>query len=509
MSASTASNTSEVLDPRDAPAVEPFLHELHAEGRVGTRVPAPFAPDEPVAAMEDHLVRDALDWPCVAELDVMRHFTRLSSLNFHIEKGMYPLGSCTMKYNPKINEAVARFEGFAGLNPRAPMEDCQGALDLYLQLEQVLAEITGFAATSLQPAAGAHGELTALLCIAAYHRSRGEGETRTKVLTPDSAHGTNPASAALVRYQVVELPSDERGMLSPATLERFLGDDVAALMLTNPNTLGLFEADILEVTRLCHQHGVQVYCDGANMNALVGRARPGDMGFDVMHLNLHKTFSTPHGGGGPGAGPICVAAHLEPFLPAPRLGYDEDGDLRLDFDRPRSIGSVHGWYGNFGVLVRAYAYILSMGVEGLRGISEGAVLGANYLRKRLGEFMQIGYDEPCMHEAVFTGDVLKAETGITTLDVAKRLLDLGFHAPTVYFPLIVHEALMIEPTESESRESLDRFVEAMRQIHREARESPELVRGAPHTTPIRRPDEATAARRPILTYAMGRAPAPG
>jgi glycine dehydrogenase subunit 2 len=452
--------------------------------------------------MEEHLRRKKVDWPELSELDAVRHFTQLSSLNFHIEKGMYPLGSCTMKYNPKVNEATARLPGFAALHPRVAVEDCQGALQLYAELERLLADLTGMAATSLQPAAGAHGELTSLMCIAAYFRSR--GETRTKVLTPDSAHGTNPASAALVNFQVVELPSDKRGMLAPETLEAALADDVAALMLTNPNTLGIFEADILKLTELCHQRGVQVYCDGANMNALVGQARPGDMGFDVMHLNLHKTFSTPHGGGGPGAGPICVAAHLEPFLPNPRVEKTMDGTWNWVAQREQAIGSIHGWYGNFGVLVRAYTYLLACGLEGLQGISQDAVLSANYLRKKLSRFMTIGVDQPCMHEAVFTGDPLADKTGVTTMDLAKRLLDLGFHAPTVYFPLVVHQALMIEPTESESRETLDKFVAAMEQIHREAKEDPEKVKGAPHSTVIGRPDEAMAARKPILTYSMGR-----
>ncbi len=491
----TAGGTGEL---RQAPAAEPSLFELHAEGRVGYRVETPIAPVAPTG-IEAHLLRDRVDWPCVSEIDVLRHFTRLSSLNFHIEKGMYPLGSCTMKYNPKLNEAAARLEGFAGLHPRAPAGDTQGALDLMRGLEAMLAAVTGMDATSLQPAAGAHGELTALMCIAAYHRSR--GEDRRVVLTPDSSHGTNPASAALVKMEVRELRSDARGMLAPSVLEPALGPDVAALMLTNPNTVGLFEEDVLELTAMCHRHGVQVYCDGANMNALVGRARPGDMGFDVMHLNLHKTFSTPHGGGGPGAGPICVKRHLEPFLPVPRIA-GEAGGLHLDWDRPGSIGSVHGWYGNFGVLVRAYAYLLSMGLEGLREISAGALLGANYLRVRLGEFMELAYDHPCMHEAVFTGSKLAKDTGVRTLDVAKRLLDKGFHAPTVYFPLIVPEALMIEPTESESLRSLDRFVSAMQEIHEEAHRDPETVKGAPHTTPISRPDEARAARSPVLTQFM-------
>jgi glycine dehydrogenase subunit 2 len=422
----------------------------------------------------------------------VRHFIELSILNHHIDRGFYPLGSCTMKHNPKINDEIAAAPGFALAHPLAGDAVSQGAMRVIRELQQALAEITGFAAVTTQPAAGAQGELTGLLLIRAWHRSRGEAEQRHFVLVPDSAHGTNPATSTLVGFETVTVPSSASGTVSLEALGKALDERTAAVMLTVPNTLGLFEPQIREVTAMAHRAGAQVYMDGANMNALVGLVKPAELGFDVMHLNLHKTFSTPHGGGGPGAGPVAVAPHLEPFLPVPVLE-EEDGTLRWVHERPSSIGRLHSFHGNFGILVRALVYLSSLGPEGLRQVSRTAILNANYLMRRLQKSYELPYPQPCMHEFVLSGRGLKAH-GVKTLDVAKRLLDFGVHAPTVYFPLIVDEALMIEPTETETLDRLDHFAEAMERIAREAAENPDLLHDAPLTTPVSRLDEGRAAR---------------
>ncbi|MCS6816719.1 MAG: aminomethyl-transferring glycine dehydrogenase subunit GcvPB [Blastocatellia bacterium] len=451
-----------------------------------TWIEARFLRTEPVAGM-----------PEVSEVDVVRHFTRLSRWNYAVDVGLYPLGSCTMKYNPKMNERVARLEGFAFHHPLTPEELSQGSLEVLKTLEELLCEITGMAAGCLQPAAGAHGELTGLLLIRACLEAR--GDARRKVLIPDSAHGTNPASAAICGYSVQTIPSNERGLIDLDALRRAADRDLAALMLTNPNTLGLFEEEIEEIVRIVHEAGGLVYMDGANMNALVGIARPGDMGVDVIHLNIHKTFSTPHGGGGPGAGPVLVTAELEPFLPVPRIVRRHDGRLALDYDRPHSIGRVRAFYGNFGVLVRGLSYILTMGPEGLREVAETAVLNANYLAHHLKDTYEIAYPGPVMHEVVFS-DKRQRAYGVRNVDIAKRLIDYGFHPPTMSFPLIVPGALMVEPTETECREELDLFIAAMKAIDRECRENPELVRTAPHRTRLGRLDEVAAARHPVLRW---------
>ena len=474
--------------------VEPLIFEISQPGRGTNYLPELDVPEAPLP--EEHL-REELPLPDLSEIDVIRHFTRLSHLNFSIDTNFYPLGSCTMKYNPKINEETARLPGFVGLHPYQDEDTVQGALRLMYELQEMLAEIAGLPAVTLQPAAGAHGELTGMLIIRAYHVHNGEAH-RNIVLIPDSAHGTNPASAAMCGYKVVSLKSDARGNIDPAAVRDALNDRVAGLMLTNPNTLGLFEEHILEVTEMIHEAGGLVYCDGANMNALLGVAKPGELGCDVLHYNLHKTFSTPHGGGGPGAGATAVSAALAPFLPVPVVARDGDR-YYLDFDRPLSIGRVRAFYGNFANMVRAYTYMRIMGREGLEAVSRDAVLNANYLRVRLQEAYDLPYDRPCMHEVVFSGKRQVAQ-GVHTLDIAKRLADFGFHAPTIYFPLIVPEALMIEPTETESKQTLDAFVDAMLQIAREAEETPEVVTGAPHNTPVRRLDEVTAARRPNLRW---------
>ncbi|WP_126427595.1 aminomethyl-transferring glycine dehydrogenase subunit GcvPB [Brevibacillus marinus] len=476
-----------------------LIFELSQPGRVGYSLPELDVPAAEVAdLLPQHLIRQApARLPEVSELQLMRHYTELSNRNHGVDSGFYPLGSCTMKYNPKVNEDIARFPGFAAIHPYQPEETVQGALEVLYNLQRDLAEITGMDAVSLQPAAGAAGEFTGLMMIRAYHESR--GEKRTKVLVPNSAHGTNPASAHVAGLETVTIPSDERGLVDIAALRAAVGPDTAGLMLTNPNTLGLFEEDIVEMARIVHEAGGLLYYDGANANAILGIARPGDMGFDVVHLNLHKTFTGPHGGGGPGAGPVGVKASLAPFLPAPLVGKDEQGRFYLDYDRPQSIGRVKAYYGNFGILLRAYAYICTMGAEGLRQVSENAVLNANYLMRRLAEAYELPYDRICKHEFVLSG-VRQKKQGVRTLDIAKRLLDFGYHPPTIYFPLIVEECLMIEPTETETKETLDEFAEVMLAIARECEESPEIVQEAPHTTVVKRLDEATAARRPILRY---------
>lgn len=477
---------------------EKLIFELGRDGRRGVLPPAQDVPD---ASTDDlkamgMLRSDVTGLPEVGELDVVRHFTRLSQKNFAIDTNFYPLGSCTMKYNPKVNELVARIAGFAHVHPLAPVETVQGALQLMYELEQYLQSVTGMDRLSLQPAAGAHGEFTALLIIAAYYQKL--GQKRTKVLVPDSAHGTNPSSAALAGFKVVSIQSAADGSVDLNELKKALGDDVACLMLTNPSTLGLFERQILEVARLVHEAGALLYYDGANLNATLGLARPGDMGFDLVHLNLHKTFSTPHGGGGPGAGPVGVKKHLVPFLPSPTVEL-KDGKYILDENRPDSIGRVRSFWGNFLVLVRAYAFIRAHGAEGLKAVAQHAVLNANYIMARLRRIYEVAYDRPCMHEFVLSARSLKP-FGVRALDVAKRLLDYGIHAPTVYFPLIVEEAMMIEPTETESKETLDYFVDVMLEIAHDAEERPELLKGAPYTTPVSRLDEVAAARNLDLAW---------
>jgi glycine dehydrogenase subunit 2 len=434
--------------------------------------------------------------PEVSEPEVVRHFTNLSVLNHHVDRDLYPLGSCTMKYNPKINERMASLPGWTLLHPFTPEGGAQGALALMKELESALAEITGLPAVSLQPAAGAQGELTAMLIARAYHAER--GEERDEVIIPDSAHGTNPASVRIAGLKAVEIRSNREGKVDLEGLRGAVGPRTAAMMVTNPNTLGIFESEIQAVADIVHEAGALLYLDGANMNALVGLARPGEMGFDMMHLNLHKTFSTPHGGGGPGAGPIAVTEDLREFLPYPVV-VEEGSALRLDYGRPRSVGRVHGFFGNFGVLVRALTYILSLGPTGLREVSRNAILNANYLLSRLGQTFALRYPGPCMHEFVVSA-LPQKQRGVRAADISKRLLDYGFHAPTTYFPLIVEEALMIEPTETESKAALDRFAEALLAIDREIREEPETVKNAPHRTPVSRPDEAAAARRPRLRW---------
>ncbi len=480
---------------------EPLIFERGGPGRKGYSLPRlDVEKVEPESVWPGNAVRKDLNgFPEVSEVEVVRHFTRLSQWNYGLDSGLYPLGSCTMKYNPKVNEDLARLPGFAGAHPLQPEETVPGALELMYDLERFLAEISGMDAVSLQPSAGAQGELTGMLMIRAYLANR--GNPRKKVLIPDTAHGTNPASSGLCGYQVIQVKSNARGVLSPQSVEENMDEDVAALMVTNPNTLGLFEENICEIAGIVHRRGGLVYCDGANLNALMGLARVGDMDVDVLHFNLHKTFSTPHGGGGPGAGPVGVKAPLADYLPVPVI-VKSGGEFRFDSDRPRSIGKVRSFYGNFGVLVRAYAYILSMGAQGLRRASLVALLNANYLRARLKEFYALPYDFPCMHECVFS-DRLQNKYGVTALDIAKRLMDYGFHPPTIYFPLVVHGALMIEPTESEPRESLDQFIAAMAQIAKEAETQPEVVREAPHKTKVSRLDEVLANRKPKLRWKPG------
>jgi glycine dehydrogenase subunit 2 len=477
---------------RSAP---PLIFESGSPGRSGF-----FWPDEEGSIsgwIPNGLLREDIPgFPELGELEVLRHFTRLSQLNFAIEGQFYPLGSCTMKYNPKVNEVVARLPGFSLLHPLTPPELIQGAMELLYDLERCLAEISGMDAVTLQPAAGAQGELTGLMVIRAF--LAGQGNPRRKIIVPDTAHGTNPASSALCGYDVVQVSSNDRGIIEAKKVAEVMTEEVAALMLTNPNTLGLFEKNIREIADVVHQKGGLVYLDGANLNALMGIAKPGDMGVDVLHINLHKTFSTPHGGGGPGAGPVGVKAVLGDYLPIPRI-VRKDDHFELEEACPKSIGRVRSFFGNFGILVRAYTYIISLGSDGLEETSRMALLNANYLRKRLEGTFHLAYSEPCMHECIFT-DRIQQKQGVTTLDIAKRLLDYGFHPPTIYFPLVVAGALMIEPTETESRETLDAFAEAMLSIAREAKENPQLVKTAPHSTPVGRLDEARAARKPVLRW---------
>ncbi len=479
---------------------EPLIYDLSSPGRVGVTLPDPDVPR--AKPLPPEFQRDDLDLPEVSEVDVVRHYLRLSQMNYGVDKGMYPLGSCTMKYNPKLNEDMARLPGFAGLHPYQSPDTVQGALELMYQLQEWLKELSGFAAVSLQPAAGAHGELTGVLMMRKYHQDRGDTK-RTRMLIPDSAHGTNPASTAMSGLQVVEIPSDSRGNVDIEALRAACDDTVVGIMITNPNTLGLFEENIEEVVRLVHECGGLVYGDGANFNALMGIVRPGDLGFDVMHFNLHKTFSTPHGGGGPGSGPVGASERLAPYLPTPIVDIiEQPKDVyeppTYGFVKPeRTIGRVKAFYGHFGVLVRAYAYMLACGGDGLRRVSEMAVLNANYLRVKLRDTYRVPYDRINMHEFVCQGRWDDAP-GVHALDISKRLIDYGFHPPTNYFPLIVPEALMIEPTETESKETLDRFVEAMLAIAREAHENPDLLHSAPHSAPAGRLDEVYAAKNLVL-----------
>ncbi len=476
-----------------------LIFEVSREGRTGYNLPTPTVPEVDLESLlpATMIRKEVAELPEVSELDVVRHYTALSTRNHGVDSGFYPLGSCTMKYNPKVNEDMARLPGFAHIHPLQPAETIQGALELMVDLQEQLAEITGMDEVTLQPAAGAHGEWTGLMLIKAFHERNGD-TARTKVLVPDSAHGTNPASAVVAGFETVTVKSDNRGLVDLDDLKAKVGADTAALMLTNPNTLGLFEADILEISKVVHEAGGKLYYDGANSNAILGIARPGDMGFDVVHLNLHKTFTGPHGGGGPGSGPVGVKRDLIPFLPTPIVTKTENG-YGLDYDRPQSIGRIKPFYGNFGINVRAYSYIKTMGAEGLTRVSREAVLNANYMFARLKDAFDVPYDTYCKHEFVLSGKRQKA-LGVRTLDIAKRLLDFGYHPPTIYFPLNVEECIMVEPTETESKETLDAFCDAMLQIAKEAEENPEIVQTAPHTTVVKRMDETLAARKPILKY---------
>jgi glycine dehydrogenase subunit 2 len=482
-------------DHRERTPAPPLLFEMGSAGRS-----AFFWPNDDTNGdwkIAPALLRDEIPgFPQLGELEVLRHFTLLSQRNFAIESQFYPLGSCTMKYNPKNNETVARFPGFAQVHPMAPIKLLQGALELLYDLERMLAEISGMEHVSLQPSAGAQGELTGLMLIRAYLAAK--GDPRKKIIVPDTAHGTNPASSTLCGYDVVQISSNDQGVIDASAVAKLMDEEVAALMVTNPNTLGLFEKNIEAICAIVHAKGGLVYLDGANLNALMGIAKPGHMGVDVLHMNLHKTFSTPHGGGGPGAGPVGVKDSLRDYLPVPRI-QKKGLNFELTENYPKSIGRVRSFFGNFGVLVRAYTYIISLGADGLEEASRMALLNANYIRKKLEKHYSIAFNEPCMHECIFT-DRLQHKHGVSTLDIAKRLLDYGFHPPTIYFPLVVSGALMIEPTETETPETLDGFIEAMISIAREARENPEIVKNAPHSTSVRRLDEARAARKPVLRW---------
>ncbi len=480
--------------------LQPTLFERSRPGRGDGKIPHPpkDALDR-IPAAARRATPPAL--PELNEPEVVRHYVNLSQLNYAVDTGFYPLGSCTMKFNPKLNEWAARLPGFASLHPLAPDEVAQGTLQLLFELEEILAAISGMTAVTLQPAAGAQGELTGILMIRAYHRSRGDTD-RDEVLVPDSSHGTNPATASMAGFRTITIPSAPDGGVDLEKFQAALGPRTAAVMITNPSTLGLFEKRIGELLDLVHEAGALAYMDGANLNAILGRFKPGEAGFDVMHFNVHKTFSTPHGGGGPGAGPVGVGDRLVPFLPTPRVLRADDGSFRLERpdERPTSIGRLRSFVGNTGVLVRAYAYLRAHGAAGLREVSDDAVLAANYLRKRVGEAYDIPFDRHCKHEFVASAATLKRETGVRTLDVAKRLIDKGFHPPTIYFPLTVEEAMLIEPTETESLETLDAFADALIAIARESHDDPELVKSAPHTAPVGRLDEATAARQPNLRW---------
>jgi len=480
---------------------EPPIFERGVEGRSGVSLDPLDVPEVSLESALGTLVRSAhAALPEVSEPEVVRHFVRLSQWNFSIDTQFFPLGSCTMKHNPKVNEWAARLPGFANVHPLAPDALAQGCLEIMVRLQELLAEIVGLHGVSLQPSAGAQGEFTGLMMMRAYHQA--QGRSPRKILIPDSAHGTNPASCSLNGFDAVPFPTGDNGLIDPETFAKYVeqaGDDVAGMMLTNPNTLGMYETALPILSKLIHERGGLVYGDGANMNAVLGKARPGDAGVDVMQFNLHKTFTTPHGGGGPGSGPVAFVKQLEPFQPGPVARRSGEGFV-LDEDRPLSVGRVRSFHGNFGMMVRAYAYIRELGAQGLVQVSERAVLNANYLAARVKSILPLGFETQSLHEAVFTDKLLEQKTGIKTLDVAKRLIDYGFHPPTVYFPLVVRGALMVEPTETETRQTIDAFVSALEQIVREAEEDPELVRGAPHLPRVRRLDEARAARKPRLRW---------
>ncbi|HET7053672.1 MAG TPA: aminomethyl-transferring glycine dehydrogenase subunit GcvPB [Solirubrobacterales bacterium] len=488
------------------------IYEKSKPGRRAAVLPAAEVPEPPLEELiPARLLRsEPPRLPEVAEPEIVRHYNRLSRRNFDLDSGFYPLGSCTMKHNPRLNERVAALPGHARLHPAQDPKRAQGALELMWLLQRSLAEICGLPHVSLQPSAGSHGELAGLLLTRAFHADR--GEERHKVLAPDTSHGTNPASVTMAGYEIVKVATDERGGVEMDDLRAKVDDEVACLMLTNPNTLGLFDENIAEIAGLIHEVGGTLYYDGANLNAVMGKSRPGDMGFDIVHVNLHKSFSQPHGGGGPGAGPIAVSDRIEPFLPRPQVVRSESGNgsgphFGLDHERPKSIGRLRGFQGNFGVFVRSYAYILSLGADGLAEASETAVLNANYLKARLaqgraGKHLPVAFDRHCMHEFVLSGKPMKKELGVATLDLAKRLLDFGFHPPTVYFPLLVEEALMVEPTETETKESLDAFADAIERILAEAEADPEKAKQAPYTTPVRRLDEVKATRKPVVRQAL-------
>ncbi len=474
-----------------------LLPDISQHGKIGCSLP--HLDVSPSELPPEELLRKDLDLPEVSEVELVRYFTALSKLNYGVDTGFYPLGSCTMKYNPKWHEEISKLPGFASIHPYQPEESVQGALQLMLELQEYLAEITGMSATSLAPVAGAHGEFTGLLMVKAYHQDRGD-KARKKILLTDSSHGTNPASAAMCGFEISTVPSDDEGNVNLESLESMMNEEVAALTLTMPTTLGLFDPQMVEISRLVHERGGLLGGDGANLNAFLGRVKFGELGYDYVQLNLHKTFSTPHGGGGPGSGPVCVQKNLADYLPLPLV--TEDSGKYIFLSPPKSIGRIANFYGNFGVMVKAYAYIRSLGAEGLKEVSDNAVLNANYIKEKLKEYYYLPYDRTCMHEVVFSGRWQKAK-GVATLDIAKRLLDYGFHPPTVYFPLIVDEALMIEPTETESKETLDAFIDAMKEIAKEANENPEILHTAPHNTPVRRLDEVRAARQAELRWKMG------
>jgi glycine dehydrogenase subunit 2 len=489
------------------------IFERSRPGRRAATLPPVDVPERALDELiPEHLRRERpAELPEISEPEIVRHFNRISRRNYDLDTGLYPLGSCTMKHNPRLNERVAALPGHARLHPAQDPKRAQGALELMWLLGGALAELTGLPHVSLQPSAGAHGELAGLLLTRAYHADR--GERRTTVLTPDTAHGTNPASVTMAGYELVKVATDERGGVDVDDLRSKVTDEIACMMLTNPNTLGLFDENITEIAAAVHEAGGTLYYDGANLNAIMGHSRPGDMGFDIVHVNLHKSFSQPHGGGGPGSGPIAVSDRIEPYLPVPRVVRRDSGNgtsptYDLDHDRPKSIGRLRGFQGNFGVFVRAYAYILSLGGDGLAEASETAVLNANYLLARLREgraarYLPLAFERRCMHEFVLSGRPAKRELKVTTLDVAKRLLDFGFHPPTIYFPLLVEESMMVEPTETETRESLDAFADAIEEILAEAERDPELLKQAPYSTPVRRLDETAAARKPVVRQALG------
>ncbi len=480
------------MGPRSGAMNQKLVFELSSPGKRGCALPAIDVParDIPSLLPPKSLRQEEPELPELSEPEVARHFVNLSVLNHHIDRGFYPLGSCTMKYNPKVNEDISRLAGFSLIHPLQPLETVQGALSIVYDLGRYLAEIAGLAEVSLQPAAGAQSELLGMLVVRAYQDKK--GNPRSKVLIPDSAHGTNPASVVMAGYRTVEIKSNSRGLVDIDSLREAMDEEVACLILTNPNTLGLFESGMEDISETVHQKGGIIYLDGANLNALLGIVKPGEIGFDIVHFNLHKTFSTPHGGGGPGGGGLAVSEELVPFLPVPVVG-EKDGSYYLDYERPDSVGKIQGFYGNFGVIVKAYTYIRMLGSHGLLDVSENAVINANYLMRRLQDLYVLPYKQNCMHEFVLSGENLR-QHGVRTLDVAKRLLDFGFHAPTIYFPLIVKEALMIEPTETESKETLDAFIEAMIKIAKEAEEDPEKLKAAPCCTPVRRLDDVKAAR---------------